>query len=225
MFYLIGVEHGVQSVPVKGVEIPNHTEYRACLEQAIHTYKPAVVGEEYNKDAFARAEFVNRGPQEYFTRKIAEKAGVKHALCDPDLKTRMAIGYQSPLCWSPLIDNLSEPLPDSEHDLLCRGLEIIFDIPIREQYWLNQLKPFLEKDIIFVCGDAHVESLGELLASKNILSNVIKRKIGMTPELIQQSDSELQYAKTNRERIEEIYKKIQEENGGTIPPPYYPGVK
>jgi hypothetical protein len=46
----------------------------------------------------------------------------------------------------------------------------------------------------------------------------------MTPELIKQADLELQYAKTNRDRIEQIYQKIQEENGGTIPPPYYPGV-
>jgi hypothetical protein len=40
MFYLIGVEHGVQSVPVTGVETPNHTEYRVSLEQAIRTCKP-----------------------------------------------------------------------------------------------------------------------------------------------------------------------------------------
>jgi hypothetical protein len=225
MFYLIGVEHGVQSIPVTGIETPNHTEYRVCLEQAIHTYKPAVVGEEYNKDAFARAEFVKREPQEFLTRKIAERAGTMHVLCDPDLKTRMAIGYQSPYCWLQLIDKLAEPVPDSETEWLSKGLEIVFDIPIREQYWLNQLKPFLEKDIIFVCGDAHVESFADLLGSQKILSSVVKRKIGMTPELIQQSDSELQNAKTKRDRIEQIYRQIQEENGGAIPPPYYAGVK
>jgi len=73
MFYLIGVEHGVQSIAVTRVETPGHTEYRVCLEQAIHTYKAVVVGEEYNKDAFARAEFVKREPQDFFTRKIAER--------------------------------------------------------------------------------------------------------------------------------------------------------
>jgi len=145
MFYLIGVEHSVQSIPVTGVETPNQTEYRACLEQAIHTFKPAVVGEEYSKDSLARAEHVNREPQEYFTREIAEKARVKHVLCDPDLKTRMAIGYQSMLCWPQLVAELREPVPDSEHDSLCKGLEIVKDMPIREKYWLNQLKPFLER--------------------------------------------------------------------------------
>jgi len=64
----------------------------------------------------------------------------------------------------------------------------------------------------------------ELLSFQKILSSVVKRKIGMTPELIQQSDLELQYAKGNRDRIEQIYQKIREENEGTIPPPYYPGV-
>jgi hypothetical protein len=223
MFYLIGVQHSVQSIPVTGVETPSHTEYRACLEQAIHTYKPAVVGEEYNQDALNRAAW-NQEPQEFFTRNVAQKAGVKPMLCDPDLKTRMAIGYQSPYCWSQLIDKLSEPVPDSDSELLSKGLEIAFDIPIREQYWLNQLKPFLEKDIIFVCGDAHVESFAELLGSQKILSKVVQRKIGMTPELIKQADLELQYARTNRDRIEKLYQQIREENGGTIPPPYYPGV-
>jgi hypothetical protein len=224
MFYLIGVEHSVQSIPVTGVETPNHTEYRTCLNEAIHTYKPAVVGEEYSKDSLTRAEYVNREPQEYFTKNIAENAGVKHVLCDPDLKTRMTIGYQSAYCWSQLISKLWERVPDSDLDLLSRGLEIVFDVPLREEYWVNQLKSFLEKDIVFVSGDSHVESFAELLGSQKILSSLVKRKIGMTPELVQQSDEQIQFAKTNRDRIEEIYQRIRKENDGAIPPPYYPGV-
>jgi hypothetical protein len=221
MFYLIGVEHKVQSVPVTGVETPDHAEYQTCLEQAIRNYKPAAFGEEYSQDALNRASI--REPQEFFTRKVAEIAGVKHVLCDPDFKTKKTMGYQSRYCWSLLIAELWERVPDSERDSLSSGLEIVFDIPIREQYWLNQLKPFLEKDIIFVCGDSHIESFAELLGSQKIRSSVIKRKIGMTPELIQQSDLELQYAKTNRDRIEQIYRTIQEENDGTIPTPCYAG--
>lgn len=219
MFYLIGVEHSVQSIPATGVETPNHTEYRACLEQSIHTYKPAVVGEEYSQDSLNRASY--RGPQEFLTRKIAEKAGVKHMLCDPDFSTKKAMGYQSQYCWSLLIAELWDRVPDSERDLLSRGLEIVKDIPLREQYWLNELKPVLQKDVIFVCGDSHIESFAELLGSQKIASRIIKRKIGMTPELIQQSDEQIHFAKTNRDRIEEIYKKIQEENDGTIPSPCY----
>lgn len=219
MFFLIGVEHRVQSVPVTGVETPNHVEYRACLEQAIHTSKPAVVGEEYSQDALNRASY--QGPQEFFTRKIAERAGVKHMLCDPDFKAKKAMGYQSQYCWSLLIAELWDRVPDSERDLLSRGLEIVKDIPLRELYWLNELKPVLQKDIIFVCGDSHIDSFAELLDSHRILSRVIERKIGMTPELIQQSDEQILFAKTNRDRIEEIYKKIQEENDGTIPTPCY----
>jgi hypothetical protein len=224
VFHLIGVEHSVQSISVNGPEAAHHMEYRACLEQAIHTYKPTVVGEEYSQDSLNRAAYVNREPQEFFTRKIAVRAGVKHMLCDPDLKARMAMGYQSPYCWSQLISCLWERVADSERDSLSRGLEIVFDIPIREQYWLNQLKSLFEKDIIFVCGDSHVESFADLLSSQKLLSKVVRRKIGMTPELIQQSDLELQYARTNRDRIQQIYQKIQEQNGGTIPAPYYPGV-
>jgi len=95
------------------------------------------------------------------------------------------------------------------------------DIPLREQYWLNELKPVLQKDIIFVCGDSHIDSFVELMDSQKFVSRVIKRKIGMTPELIQQSDEQILFAKTNRDRIEEIYNKIQEENDGTIPTPCY----
>lgn len=219
MFYLIGVQHSVQSIPVKGLETPYHTEYRACLEQAIRTYKPAVVGEEYSQDSLNRAAY--REPQEFFTKEIAEKAGVKHMLCDPDFETRKTMSYQSQYCWSLLIAELWHRIPDSERDLLSRGLEIVKDIPLREQYWLNELKPVLQNDIIFVCGDSHIDSFAELLGSQKIVPRVIKRKIGMTPELIQQADEQIQFAKANRDRIEEIYKKIEEENGGTIPSPCY----
>jgi hypothetical protein len=123
-----------------------------------------------------------------------------------------------------LISELWERVPDSERDLLSRGLEIVFDIPLREQYWVDQLKSFLDKDIVFVCGDSHIESFAQLLGSQKILSRVVKRKIGMTPELIRQSDEQIQFAKTRRDRIENIYQQIKKENDGTIPPPYYPGV-
>lgn len=222
MFYLIGVEHSVQSIPP---ETAYHTTYRLCLEQAIQNYKPAVVGEEYSEHALARAAFVNRAPQDYFTKIIAQKVNVEHALCDPDLKTRMKIGYQSRLCWTQLIDKLWDRVPDSERDLLSAGLEIVKDIPIREQYWLGQLNPFLGKEIIFVCGDSHIESFAGFLGSQGIPSTVVKREIGMTSELKKQADSELQYAKMHRDRIEEIYQKILEDNDGTIPTPNYPGIK
>lgn len=96
---------------------------------------------------------------------------------------------------------------------------------VPQQYWLDHLKPFAGKEIIFVCGDSHIESFAGFLGSQGIPSTVVKREIGMTAELKKQADSELQYAKMHRDRIEEIYQEILEDNDGTIPPPNYPGIK
>jgi hypothetical protein len=47
MFYLIGVTHEVQSIPLAVKKQPTTEAFRLCLEQTIQEYQPAFVAEEY----------------------------------------------------------------------------------------------------------------------------------------------------------------------------------
>ena len=218
MVYLIGVEHRVQSIARDSSETADQTKYGECLEQAIHSYNIALVAEEYSEDSLTRAQFSNPSVvQEFFTERIAIRAGVKHMLCEPKLKSRFQMGCQGRERWSELLAELGDTVSDDELDPLGIALEINKEWPIREKYWLDQLKPVIKSEIIFVCGDGHIETFADLLNSQGIPSAVVNRRIGMTPELIQQANSEIQYAKRNRAQVERYYQELLKKHGGTIP--------
>jgi hypothetical protein len=221
MFYLIGVEHSVQSISKDGVETTDHTAFRVCLEESIELYKPVIVAEEYSNDALGAAGLLKRTSQDFFTKKIASAAGVTHMLCDPDIKTKAEMGYQEKHGWAHHLDALWERIPYSDRALLSSVLEIAKDFPLRENYWLRELRDFRQEDVVFICGDSHVETFAERLGKEKISYKIVKRRIGMTPELIKESDKEMEYLKSNRNHVEEMYQKILALYGGIIPPLRY----
>ena len=143
MFYLIGVRHEVQSISVGCEETTDHTAFRLCLEQTIQEYEPAFVAEEYSEDALSMSALRRNRPQEFFTRKVAMSRNVKHLLCDAPLKAKYSMGYQGWDGWEIQISRIGEQLSECD-DLLPRALEVVKDFPLREDYWLNQLRDVLQ---------------------------------------------------------------------------------
>jgi hypothetical protein len=56
MIYLVGVEHGVQSIDEGKDEDQPHIEYRSVIEHAITSHKATLVAEEFNEEALQRTE-------------------------------------------------------------------------------------------------------------------------------------------------------------------------
>ena len=50
----------------------------------------------------------------------------------------------------------------------------------REAYWLQQLRPFKEDEIIFVCGDDHISTFSKVLNSANWSCRVLSTGWGKT---------------------------------------------
>lgn len=48
----------------------------------------------------------------------------------------------------------------------------------REGYWLEKIKPFRTKSMIFVCGDSHVESFLERLSSSGVSAQILSKGWG-----------------------------------------------
>jgi hypothetical protein len=143
MIYLIGVEHGAQSKTQGATESAQQAEFRTCLEQAIKTYKPTLVAEEFNHDAMKTASIVRQAPQEAFTKQIAGEEGIAHMFCEPDLYTKLDFGYQGTSGWLHHIDGLWEEIPEPSRSLLAGALEIGKDFPPREEFRLDQMKDVL----------------------------------------------------------------------------------
>jgi len=216
MIYLIGVEHGVQSRTQGATETAQQTEFRICLEHAIKTYKPTLIAEEFNDDAMKTASFVRQAPQEAFTKQIAEEAGIAHMFCEPDLFTKLDFGYQGTSGWLHHIDGLWEEIPEPNRSLLAGALEIVKDFPSREEFWLDQMKDVLGQEIVFVCGEGHVETFRDRLLTRNIKSEILKRKIGMPAELIEKNRQIVEFLRANSDYVEMQFQKILEHSGGTI---------
>jgi hypothetical protein len=218
VIYLIGAEHKIQSISVGGHETADQTKFRLCLEQSIEKYKPDVVAEEYSDDALARASL--RAPQEFFTRLIARAKGVEHLLCDTSLRTKCSMGGQGTEGWRMQIPRLEKRDRPTDDEFLPEALEVTRDFPLRENYGLERLRGVLQKEVIFVCGDYHVDIFGSRLLNSGIQSLVVARQIGMPTHLIESMVGVRNYFRQNAKQIEDVYQKLLKLNSGKIRSPF-----
>lgn len=181
MFYLIGVGHRVQAKQVGAEDSKVQMLYRDCLVRVIREKRPILIAEEFSDHALRHVSELKRAQHQSITRAVAESEGVEHRFCDPDEETRRRIGYvEGGAIVQELAWNSDEELPNAEMNDRGFATEVAKYWPIREQFWLDQLRDVLEKDAIFVCGDAHIESLGRLLDRNTIRWEIVERQIGVT---------------------------------------------
>jgi hypothetical protein len=225
MVYLIGVEHKIQGICVGGDETPDQIEYRSSLERAIEQYDPTVVAEEYSEDALKMWTYLRGTPYEYFTKRITDSKGVKHLPCDTGTEMKCGFGIQGTAGWRQQISCLGNHESYKNDELLPEALDVIKDFPLRENYWLEELKDVLHEDVIFVCGDYHVDTFSRRLHNKGIKTQIVAREIGMPTDLIERLIEVRKYVSQNAQRIEDAYQEILRANSGKIRSPYCLGVE
>jgi hypothetical protein len=195
MFYIIGVSHDVQHKKLGAPDLPDHKTYRACLSNAIALFRPVLVAEEFNAEGHADNEFV--------TKTTANSFDVEHRFCDPDEEARIEIGCLRESDWIRHLFMYSEPrLSDEECRKQGHAKWIGKSWPPREQFWLDQLRDVVDKDVIFVCGNGHVENFIKLLTRNGIESTVTKRAIGVTPEEIADYQNTMAYLESHPELLD-----------------------
>jgi hypothetical protein len=69
---------------------------------------------------------------------------------------------------------------DYEIEKIAYAHEIAHQFPIRERFWLNELKQANAGHILFVCGDIHLRTFPKLLKVDGIESEIIKEGIGVS---------------------------------------------
>ena len=179
MFHIIGVSHRAHTIQKAAIETTEQTEYRTCLESAIAKYHPALIGEELSEYALKYLGKIRGMPQMSLTKAIADAAGVEHRFCDPDDEARAKMGYVEG--WS-LAQRMIMQGSFSDQEAIIRGsaIEVAKHWPDREKFWLDQMMDVITKEVIFVCGDAHVERFQKLLSNNGVNSDAIGRHFGVT---------------------------------------------
>jgi hypothetical protein len=177
MLHLLGLNHSAQA-RLPGIDFTeSQRAFAGCLRRTIEEVRPILIAEEDSADALAVRGKVSIG------KEIAGEYGIEHMFCDPTEEQRRALGYRDGQSLElEIFMRDGEGL--SNEDIFCkaRAIEIGRYFPMRERFWLQRLNGFLDSDVVFVCGDLHIESFGNMLESKGVPYRVVQRGIGLKPE-------------------------------------------
>jgi hypothetical protein len=181
MFYIIGVAHRAQAKQKRNEDTEEQKHFRKCLAEAIERFKPALIAEEFSEWTLQQLLKDKKAEHESLTKAIADSVKVGHRFCDPDDKARAKMQYvEGTTLGLQIFMRNDENLSNDECSDRGFAIEIARYWPLRERYWLDQLGDVKDKDVVFVCGDAHVESFRELLNRDGINSTIVARHIGVT---------------------------------------------
>jgi len=205
MFYIIGVAHRVQCRQGNTADSEDQKNYRQCLEETVRAVKPVVVAEEYSRHALKQLEKSNGAEYESIARAVAESLVVEHRFCDPEPEARARLGYREGTEIAlQIFMHDAENRSNSEINDRGFAIEVARYWPIREKYWLDQLDDVKQQDLVFVCGDAHIESFGELLIRNSIGSTIVGRHFGVT----QRDDEWWNRTRSYLEAHPELYEEV-----------------
>jgi hypothetical protein len=181
MLHIIGVDHRVQA-RLPGADLNDGQQlFAQCLQAAIQKVQPILIAEEHSEEAL-------KAPPPSRVSIAREIAGtIEHRFCDPPHDKRRAIGYKSAGDIEIEMSQQSRwDLPDEERRRDARAIEIGRYFPIREKFWLDCLTAKLccEKEVLFVCGDVHIESgsFAKLLEQNHVPYKVVERRIGVAQD-------------------------------------------
>ncbi len=93
------------------------------------------------------------------------------------------MGHSKHEIWEELFKSSeSWELSNEEMDAKAGAIEMAQYFPIRERFWLEQLANRLDSEVVFVCGDAHIDGFVRLLNARKIPSRIVDRAIGVNDE-------------------------------------------
>ena len=155
--HLIGVNHTIAQSSTDGTPSTEDQKcYVATLTKAVHDLGAEFVAEEYSEEAEQLTK------RQSLTPKVAIENGAKHRFCDPSQAERRRlryIGHQD----LHLLIGMHDPnwnISNEEAEAKAWALSIGKYFERRERFWLQEIADIKDKTVIFVCGDAHVDTFG-----------------------------------------------------------------
>lgn len=126
--------------------------------------------------------------------------GIRHEFVDPNSREREIIGYRDcgGICGlEEFRTQVSHPLLEKDencgHEInkIAYAHEIAHQFPIRELFWLKELKKANAENVLFVCGDIHLRTFPRLLGNEGIVSEIVRGGLGVDDSAIEYTAFEL----------------------------------
>lgn len=157
MIYLIGLNHNVQYV-YEG-KLSSSTSFKEYLEKVIDELSISIIVEELSIEAIEREKAIDS-----IAHVLALSKEIEHRYADPDSQTRRLLGIPSE-------EKIRQELgfgPALSSEELARLDQAKAEYHgIREKYWFSQVKDDNDKNVLFLCGDSHIQDFLTLLKNSN----------------------------------------------------------
>lgn len=181
MIYLIGVEHKVQWI-IGGASVPNsrHEDwcsYISAIDQAVTGRRIDVVAEELNQEILNEnncAKSILIETKMLLEKRLKRK--IEHLFVEPSKAEKNYYGYKEDNEVKRILKGSATEEPSRE---LVWAHMVAHQFPIRERFWFDKINEHLDRDILLICGDAHIDTFPSVLNEKGVGYAVIKRGIGM----------------------------------------------
>lgn len=197
MVYLIGIAHRAQARTTGSPITEAQEQFKGILQKAVATVPPILIAEEDSEEALASRQAIS------IAKEIADTNGIEHRFCDPTQAQRSAIGYRDGATIEVHLWMQDQAgLPNDVIRLKGRAIEIGRYFPLRERFWLERIPESHEHNVLFICGDGHIESFKNLLDSEGVPHKTVKQHIGLTDEDLWFADA-VRYLQEHPEVLDE----------------------
>lgn len=175
--FLIGVNHAIQTY---------YEERGPKTQEKLDSFLEHLVeASQINDCSLIAEEFFetlieSNGGTDSVARLAARRVGVKHLFCDPNAEERRSLGIQQ-----------GDPRNAGQ----------------REGEWLRRMEDSGQNRILFVCGDSHIESFGNLLKTHGAQVTVLSTDWGRNGHAI--LDLPLDMTKSSLPKIELAARKLE----------------
>jgi hypothetical protein len=197
MFFVIGLAHREQGSDDGKPQTSAQMKYVAVVETTIRRVTASCIAEEDSEEALASRKSVS------LAKPIAKKSGIEHRFCDPTMEERKVIGYRDgTYLQANIFMHDDRNMTQQEIQAKARALEIAKYWRVREEFWLRRLKD-IKGNVVFICGDGHVETFTALLCERGIPFEVVERGIGVNEQDNAEMTAGLQYLREHPEIVNE----------------------
>jgi hypothetical protein len=173
--------------------------YVETLTKVIRDVGAEYVAEEYSKEAEEQTKRLSLTP------KVASDNGAQHRFCDPHQEQRQQIRYlgHQELHQKIWMHDANWNISNEEAQAKAWALAIGKYFERRERFWLEKIADIKDKKVIFVCGEAHVDTFAKLLEAAGWQVQATARGIGITDEDRRNVAMGLQYLGDHPEILDE----------------------
>lgn len=176
VFYLIGCDHrNAQTYrndsSLAAPENCTQAEFKKLILTSILRLRIDLIAEEANTDILRNTQ------RQSVVLEAACESGIAHRFCEPtwDEKNELSIEEDLPFfgpCPPPeWVERIPSLGVSRRHDIAHRW-------PVREEFWLSCLSDKLNRNVLFVCGDAHRWTFRRRLEAKGIQVRLIAKRVG-----------------------------------------------